>query len=372
LNAPEISINNRGLGSFESSIFQNGVGIAFAGKHKGLLLPDNEISLDGNIGIDKKSGFFSSINFRRPESLLKLESKDFLPGQNMVFEGNVFFAGNMSMANGKIKSSVKTKVKDAKIEFPEKSIMMEGVDLDLNIIDILKLQSPPKQSFRFKRFAMGDIETGKGRIDFQIESLKSLLIEKSDFEWCDGHISTHELRITSGKKDFDLVLYCNDMELSKLLSQFKALKMEGKGTLSGRIPLQIKNGKIFFVNGLLSTTPGKSGVIILKDASQLTGEGKVSSQDKNLSMDITREALKKFNYDWAKLYLTSDENDVLLRLQVSGRPDRLLSFGYDKETGLYYTEEGKWKANFQGIEFDIHLNVPLDRLLKYGKLWKKE
>ena len=96
-----------------------------------------------------------------------------------------------------------------------------------------------------------------GKVEFQIESAKSFLIEKSGFGWCDGNVYTQAMRISPGIKDYNLIFYCDRLKLAKILEQFGTINAKGNGTVNGRLPLRIKNGKIRFSDGFLFSTPGE-------------------------------------------------------------------------------------------------------------------
>ena len=81
-------------------------------------------------------------------------------------------------------------------------------------------------------------------------------------------------------------------------------------------------------------------------------------------MQIAQEALKNFNYDWAKLSLMSKDEDLMVRMQMDGRPAGLLPFGFQKDTGLVKIEQPR--AHFQGIRFNINFKLPLDKMISYG------
>jgi len=83
-------------------------------------------------------------------------------------------------------------------------------------------------------------------------------------------------------------------------------------------------------------------------------------------MELTIEALKDFIYDWVRLKLLTEGEDLLLYLQFDGKPANPLPFIYKKDLGGFVrvksAEEG---SRFQGIRLDINLVIPLDKILHY-------
>ena len=112
--------------------------------------------------------------------------------------------------------------------------MVEGIQMTLLIPDLPKMRSTPGQKLKFARASIGDMNIENGDIDFQIESAQSFLIEKSHFNWCDGKVDAPAIRFKSGTRDYSLILYCDRLNLAKVLEQFGAASVEAEGELIGK------------------------------------------------------------------------------------------------------------------------------------------
>jgi len=88
-------------------------------------------------------------------------------------------------------------------------------------------------------------------------------------------------------------------------------------------------------------------------------------------MDLAREALKDYDYSWAKLSLTSEGEDILLKMQMDGKPAKTLPFVYNKDLGGFIRVEADSEgSHFQGIRLDVNFRLPLNKLLQYKDLIK--
>jgi hypothetical protein len=88
-------------------------------------------------------------------------------------------------------------------------------------------------------------------------------------------------------------------------------------------------------------------------------------------VDLAREALKDYKYNWARLGLRSQGQDVVLRLQFDGKPANPLPFVYKKSLGRFVRiKVGMEGSRFQGIGLDVNLKLPLNRLLQYKGIVK--
>lgn len=240
----------------------------------------------------------------------------------------------------------------------------------VSLPDLPNIRSAPQQQLFFKKAAAGGMLVRNGRIEFQIESLNSLFIEKSQFKWSDGNVEAYAIRITPGIEDYRLILYCDRLNMASVLEQFAAAKATGEGTVNGRIPLQYKNGKLSFDDGFLFSTPGERGKIRLKDTEILTA-GIPPGSAQYLQMELAREALKDYDVEWAKLNITSEGEDVLLRMQLNGNPAQELPFTYDSTRGGFTKiEDGRKGSTFEKIHLNVNFRLPLNKMLQYKEIFE--
>lgn len=142
--------------------------------------------------------------------------------------------------------------------------------------------------------------------------------------------------------------------------------------MNGKLPLRYREGLVYFDDGFLFSTPGEGGKIRIADSELLTA-GVPADSPEYLQMALASEALKDYDYSWAKLDLNTQEDDLLLRLQLDGRPGRPLPFVYRKETGTFVKVDADIKGSrFQGIRLDVNFRLPLNQLLAYDGILRME
>jgi hypothetical protein len=362
---------NRNMGSLKGTVQQKGSGLVFKGVHISSLLQDLSLNFTGETGmlssIDYEAGIHFELNRYKTVSDIDLE-QFILSAKDVTFNGEFGLNGDLTFDNTGIKSSLNVNIYNANLMLKEKKAAIEGIQTALFITDLFKIRSAPKQEFNFDKASLGGLNIHDGKIEFQIESTGSLLIEKSSFGWCDGNVYTQAMRISPKIKDYNLILYCDRLKLAMILEQFGAVNAQGDGTVNGRLPIRIKNGKISFKDGFLFSTPGDGGTIRLAGTEILT-EGIPTNTPQYAQIELAREALKDYNYDWAKLNLMTEGENVLLRLQFDGKPARPLPFVYKKEIGGFAKVEAGGKGSiFQGISLDVNFKVPLNKILHYKDL----
>lgn len=263
-----------------------------------------------------------------------------------------------------LSTSARLQLKGVSAANKKAGISIEKLGMDFIIDDCLALRSRPSQKLEFENLKLGDFILDNGAVTFQIESIKSMLVERVELGWCDGNVDVNAFRIMlDNPENIDATLYCDRLHVAKLLNQMNIGQAKGDGNVSGRIPASYANGEITINDGFLYSTPGVGGRLALTDFM-----GPLESLPTTIQLQITQEALKDFNYDWIKLKLNSQDKDLLLGVSLKGAPAGPMPFVYDnKNGGVRKSDNSNSKANFQGITFDLNFKLPANQLIKVGK-----
>jgi hypothetical protein len=359
------------LGALSGTLQQTAQGISFKGKHTSRLIPELGLKFNGGAQFFDTNDPKANVHFQLAAPYVKtdIDLGRFLPAaKGVIVSGKVSLDGDMELGNLGLSGTLKSGLNQGKVLLPEKKISIEGIQMALSIPDLPNIRSAPKQQLFFDKAAMGGITVNEGKIEFQLESLSSLFVEKSQFKWCDGNVDTYVIRISPDIEDYRLILYCDRLNMAKVLDQFGAATAVGQGSVNGRIPLRYYKGKLSFNDGVLYSTPGEKGKIRLTDTEILTA-GIPPNTPQYIQMELAREALKDYDVAWAKLNISSEGEDLLLRMQLDGKPANPLPFVYKKELGQFTKIEAKGKGSiFQGIRLNVNFRLPLNKILQYKDL----
>jgi hypothetical protein len=359
------------LGRIEGEIRQTAAGFDVQGRHISELLPHTSVSFEGSsrlFNTDRPTAGMR-FNLSHPIGAPDIELSKFHPAaQGIKVNGKFQVSGKLKLEDTRLFGSLQSQVVNAKVTVTENKLVIEGINMSLAMPALPEVRSAPGQHLQFARLALGDLTAEKGTIDFQIESLQSLLIEKALFEWSGGKVDTQAIRISQGIEDYHLTFYCDRLNLARVLEQFGAAAAEGSGSVSGRIPVRYTQGKLSFDDGFLFSTPGTGGKIHLTGTEILTA-GVPPNTPQFAQMELAREALKDYDYSWAKLRLNSEGENLLLQMQMDGKPAKTLPFVYKKEVGGFIRVEAESAGSrFQGIRLDVNFRLPLNKLLQYKDL----
>jgi hypothetical protein len=283
----------------------------------------------------------------------------------LVFDGKLNVNAEAKLTSEGFEGSLQAAVLQGSVRAAKSKLAVEGVRLNLTVPDLGRLRSASQQVLKFKLASCGTLALDDGQLVFQIESPRSILLEKGQFSWCRGKVDMQSMRIVPGESDYNIILYCDRVNLAEVLRQFGAATADGDGTLNGRIPLRFQKGKLSFDDGFLFSSPGQGGKIEVTGTEMLTA-GIPPDTAEYVQMELAREALKSYVYSWAKLNLTTQGEDLLLGLQLDGKPANPLPFTYRKDLGRFVRIEAQGQgAVFQGIRLDVNFRLPLDKLLQY-------
>ena len=361
------------FGEIKGKIQQTAAGFAFEGRQINRLLPEMSLKFKGDAKLLDTKDPVTNMNFTllRPDHAAEIDLGNFFPGSKGVkVNGKLMLTGDLAADSSGIEGSIDLQVQNASVRMEKGKFAVEGIQMSLSIPELPKLRSAAGQHLVFSKLALGDLVAKDGRIDFQIESAQSFLIEKTHFIWCDGNVDTQSMRISPGVEDYRITFYCDRLKLAQVLEQFGAATADGEGAVNGRIPLHYKNGKIRFDDGFLFSTPGNGGKIHLKGTDILTA-GIPPSTPQYVQMELAREALKDYDYSWAKLNIASEGEELLLQMQMDGKPAKMLPFVYRKDIGGFIKVEAGGKGSkFQGIRLDVNFRLPLNKMLQYKGLIK--
>jgi hypothetical protein len=359
------------LGTIQADLKQTTSGISFNGKLKNHLLPELAARFSGESDFGGEKDYETRAQFELfyPQTAPEIDLGKFLPtAEGFTFKGKYLEQGNLIAGKRGLQVATKSSFSNGKLHHRKNKITIEGIQMALWIPDLVKMHSAPGQKLKFIRASFGEMRIENGEIHFQIESPRSILVEKSHFNWCDGKVDAPAIRFTSGIEAYNLILYCDRLNLAKVLQQFGAASVSAEGELNGRIPLRYQNGKLSFKDGFLFTTPGASGKIRMTDAEILTA-GIPPDTPQYVQMELARKALEDYDYSWAKMNLTSEGEDLLLNLQLDGKPAKSLPFVYRKDMGGFaQVEAGVQGSTFQGIRLDVNFRLPLNKIMQYKEL----
>ncbi len=288
--------------------------------------------------------------------------------KNSYLSGELGMDGSLKFESGNVKGRMQVKLQNGTFEFPEKKYEMRGIDLSMLIPSLPDLRTAPAQSLHFSEASIGDLAFSKGKLVWQLESAQSVFLEEGVVQWAGGRVFTNAVRISPEMDKFVVPIFCDRLKLTELLHQFGISNAEGQGTVNGRIPLLVGKKTISVEDGFLYSSPGQGGSVKVS-ALDVLAAGIPKNTPQFAQVDFAAEALKNFQYNWVRLLLDSEGEDLIMQMHMDGKPVQSLPFIYDSQKGLLTRTDDAKQGIDQPIRLDVNFRLPLNRFLGYsGKI----
>lgn len=365
MNLRSIQWNGLQMGGAKGTLHQVAQSLEMSIEHRSKLFKGLVVLIKGGLNA---AGIHADVHLPSYQPAQEVDLGRYIPEAGGVYAGGrLEVHSTLKIKKGVFQGQARIEIDQGTLNQDEHKLAVDGIAMTLQINDLAALKSAPRQRLRVKNIRFGDLSAENLDVDFQFEDRQTLFLEKVGLQWCRGRVNTAAIRITAGKEDYDVILFCDRLDLAMVLEQLGAAEAGGKGTVNGRIPLRWANGRLSFDNGFLYSTPGQPGQIQLKGTEALLA-GMPPGTPQHTQLDIATEALKDYTYQWAKLSVQSENDILLLKLQLDGKPNRLLPFAYDQQLGQFKRITGEGQAEFKGISIDLNFKSPLNEIIHYKEL----
>jgi len=362
----QAAVQNINLGRTVLRVKPDTKGVGLQGKIDGALLPAMKGKIEGRLEPSNRGAWGGRVTAGLDLPVTTpADLGQWLPaGEGYTFQGRIQAGIKISLEGNPTKVGADLQITDGTLENRETGLKVTGMTTAIEIPDLGTLRSAPAQQLTFESLDMGRIHLDQCEFIFQVEPGITLFLEEGRMQWCEGRVFLGPTRIGDAP-DVGVDLFCDRLKMAPLLAQIGDFEAAGQGSLNGRIPIRWEGGKLKFVDGFLYSSPGEEGSIRLTGTEILTAALPPGTPQAN-QVEVAREALKDYNYKWAKLELNSLGEDLQVRMKLDGQPAVNLPFVFDQEFGGFVRvgpdEAG---SRFQGIRLDVNFSLPLNRLLDH-------
>ena len=278
------------------------------------------------------------------------------------FNGSLATSGHLLYRNRRISGDAQVNLEVDSLQMPEKNININNISCGVIFPSLPALFSMPSQHCSAELLEFGNFQFSDAKLDFRVEDLETVFIEKSSVKWCQGKLESTGLRLSRSNPEINTALYCSKINFSDLLNQFGLDQAEGEGSLNGKLPIALSKDGLSFDDGFLFSTPGTGGIIRFSNTDMLR-QG-VGAADVGGYLDYSMKAMEDFTYQWTKLSFNSTGDELLLTMELNGKPRTPLPYGFkngmiietDKGDGLQYP-----------IRLDVNFRLPLAELFQIGQ-----
>jgi hypothetical protein len=354
----EIRYQNNNSGTLSASLLRSPEGITFSTKFTTPFAPALKLACDGTA----QTTADVSVHCRFPETEFDSSSlRAFIPlPEGLSFSGKLAADGEFNISDNVSAGKLSADYSNGILTHGENKL--SNINIGIVFPRLPLFQSHQSQLCTIGSLDFGKIKLSNARIHFRIEDEQSIFLEKIQASWCGGMIETGSFALAADMKALETTLYCDRLGFTELLAQFGIDETEGQGSLNGRLPMIINKQGVVFEDGFLFSTPGDSGIVRFNNTQQLH-QGMPDIKG-SAYLDYSMKALENFSYNWAKLSFNSQENDLLIAMQLDGKPADPLPFGY-KNGQIVPSSQGPGLQH--PIRLDVNFRLPMQDLFQYGK-----
>ncbi|MFZ5799028.1 MAG: intermembrane phospholipid transport protein YdbH family protein [Thermodesulfobacteriota bacterium] len=365
LQIKDVFLDQARLAAFDGVITQAEDSFSLKGETRSVLLPENSINVNADLQPFRPGGPFARATWSAAQSRISVQDLALLHPSLKPLTGTarLDLKGQLLLDQCGLRGSLAANVQNGNIAIAETDLHLENISFNLGLPHLPELETAPAQrlhigTVRSRKIEITDLDTA-----FRIESPDSLFIENISAGWSGGRIFISGLRLHKDLSELEFALICNHLRLAEVLSQLGLAEAEGVGTVSGRIPVVYQDRQIRIDNGFLFTPPGEQGILKIRKSNHL---------DVNLPRDTPQlsplhfagAALRDFGYNWARLNLLSQEDNLLLKLQIDGKPRQRLPYRFDAQNSVFARlKEGAPGGIDQPVKLDVNFTVPLNEML---------
>lgn len=226
--------------------------------------------------------------------------------------GSGVFVGEASLGPATRPSA---SVKLAGVDLATPELTAYGVSGAVTLVDLDPPTSAPRQKLSAERLKVGETEFANGQLEFELNAGGDIFVRQTRWDFLGGQVYASDVQVPQ-EGPVSLTLRAENVELRDVLATYAKDKLDGRGKISGELPVVIDGRNITFGDGLLSA--GDGGRLQIKDAATIeqiadvAGSAAAAGAARGPRESVEQikrnvaEALRDFEYDRMTARLTNE------------------------------------------------------------------
>jgi hypothetical protein len=334
LTVNEVKLRKLRLGKVDAKLKLDGESLLIQARHFSEVFSDAGIFFNGKTKLSdfpEWEGDFSTPEFQVKNAR---NTQLMFPGLGISFIGKAavegHLRGNLDECDGTGSVSV------------DKGILslggweLNGVTAECKFSDLFELKSMPGQKLSCRRASNGSTEFSNMHLVFRTQGGQEMQVERFAAQWFGGSLTAlSPFLIKNNNSEPEKVSFlASEIVLSPLLDYLGVKGFVTDALVGGVAPLKLKDGKLFIADASLATKTGRAGILRLDDDWNTYIEAGAKPAQVNRKK-FAAAALKRFNYNWIRLNMTTTPKISKVELAVDGYPLKAVPFKYDSEKALF-------------------------------------
>ena len=275
-------------------------------------------------------------DFKIPEfKVMKAANVSILfPEMGVEYLGKTALEGHLDGNFDKCKGTGIITVKGGTLSFA--SWKLSDVSTTCTFTDLFNAESAPRQKLFCRQAKNDSLKLSNMQLEFQSNGVKKLQVERLSADWFGGKLTS--LTPFAIENNNSVPAKVNFLSSKITLSPFlDYLGVKGFATdafIGGIIPFSVKDNKLLISGASLATKTSKQGFLCMNgDWSKYIAADPDKAQVNKKK--FIAAVLKRFNYNWIRLNVTTTPELSSIDLNIDGYPDKAVPFTYDVKTAQY-------------------------------------
>ena len=330
----KVNLRDQNLGKVDVKLNIKDDDLLLKGSHFSDIFPNGNLFFSGRVKLSPSlewNGDFSVPEFRIKNALA---ASLLFPGMKIGFVGT-------TTAEGRLKGDIDTCESSAVISIKDGDLYLgawelSGLTTTCKLTDFLKAESAAQQKLSCRQIKNSSFKISNAQLEFELRNIKKLKVERMSAVWFGGRLTSLKPFVITdnilepGKIDF----LAANIVLSPFLDYLGIKGLTTDALVGGIIPFEIKTDKVFISDAALATDAGKNGFLRLDGG----WPGNINSGDSQAEQNrrkFTESVLKRFNYNWIHLNITTTPKVSAIKLNIDGYPAQAVPFKYNAEKSLF-------------------------------------
>jgi len=256
------------------------------------------------------------------------------PGLGLGFVGKTAMEGHLVGDFDKCKGSGVVSIKGGNLSFD--SWKLNDVTTTCTFTDLFNAKSAARQKLYCRQMENDSIKFSNVKLEFQSHGMKKLQVERLGTEWFGGRLtSLTPFRLENNNSIPGRVNFLSsEITLSPFLDYLGIKGFATDAFVGGIIPFSVKDNKVLISGASLATSTSRRGLLCMNDDwSKYIEAGADKSQASRKR--FTAAALKRFNYNWIRLNVTTTPEMSSIDLSIDGYPAKAVPFKYNAKEALF-------------------------------------
>lgn len=256
------------------------------------------------------------------------------PGSKTRFLGKIAMEGHLEGDFDSCGGSGTVSINDGTLDF--NSWRLTGLATTCVFTDLFKMHSAPRQKLFCRGIKNDSIKFANMQLEFQAQGRKKLQVERLSANWFGGSLTslTPFSLVNDNSVPEKVNFLSSEITLSPFLDYLGVKGFATDAFVGGIIPFSIKDNKVLISGASLATQTSNRGFLCMNDDwTKYITPGMDKSQASR--KEFTAAVLKRFNYNWIRLDVTTTPELASIELNIDGYPDKAVPFKYNAKTKVY-------------------------------------